>query len=127
MKKDEMRALIDRVFEDKDDYNAKEIPSRFEHAIEKKDFDQAVFFAVLGYLGSSLKGDTKAAFAALRIAADQIISSLNESKSDDKKKQKVLCSFCGKSNFEVKRMISGPNVFICNECVQLCLGVLKIP
>lgn len=34
------------------------------------------------------------------------------------------CSFCGKSEFQVDRLISGPGVYICNECVGLCNGIL---
>jgi len=36
-------------------------------------------------------------------------------------KESILyCSFCGKSQKEVKRLIAGPTVFICNECTELC-------
>jgi hypothetical protein len=37
------------------------------------------------------------------------------------------CSFCGKDKGEVERMIAGPNVFICNECIQLCVEALDEP
>ena len=40
-------------------------------------------------------------------------------------KDTLLCSFCGKSQYEVKKLIAGPNAFICNECVGLCLDVIK--
>ncbi len=43
----------------------------------------------------------------------------------DQKFQTVLyCSFCGKSQHEVKKLIAGPTVFICDECVELCQGIL---
>ncbi len=44
----------------------------------------------------------------------------------DKKKTKevMLCSFCGKSQHEVKKLIAGPSAYICNECVDLCNDVL---
>src|SRR5487761_1574687 len=35
------------------------------------------------------------------------------------------CSFCGKQNTEVERLVAGPGVFICNECVELALVVLE--
>lgn len=35
------------------------------------------------------------------------------------------CSFCGKSDRQVGRLIAGPGVCICDECVSLCLGVLE--
>lgn len=45
---------------------------------------------------------------------------------DDKEMTgRVRCSFCGKSQDQVERMISGPNVFICNECVDLCLDIIE--
>ena len=37
----------------------------------------------------------------------------------------VNCSFCGKYQTEVKKIIAGPGVFICNECIDLCHGILK--
>jgi ATP-dependent protease Clp ATPase subunit len=36
----------------------------------------------------------------------------------------LRCSFCGKAQTDVKRLISGPGVFICDECVKLCLPYL---
>jgi ATP-dependent Clp protease ATP-binding subunit ClpX len=38
---------------------------------------------------------------------------------------KINCSFCGKSQSEVKKIIAGPAVFICNECILLCLDIVK--
>ena len=37
----------------------------------------------------------------------------------------VCCSFCGKHQDQVRRIIAGPNVYICNECVELCMGILE--
>ena len=37
----------------------------------------------------------------------------------------VRCSFCGKRQEQVRRIIAGPNVYICNECVDLCNGILQ--
>jgi ATP-dependent Clp protease ATP-binding subunit ClpX len=50
--------------------------------------------------------------------ADDKITSAS---SSDKK---ISCSFCGKSQEEVKKLIAGPNVYICNECVVLCKDIL---
>ena len=44
--------------------------------------------------------------------------------SEDRKKE-LRCSFCGKSEHEVHRMIQGPGVRICDECVHLCMDVLE--
>ena len=40
-------------------------------------------------------------------------------------KDTLFCSFCGKSQYEVKKLIAGPAVFICNECIELCTDVIK--
>lgn len=49
--------------------------------------------------------------------------------SDDKSKSKdeklLYCSFCGKSQHEVKKLIAGPSVFICDECVDLCNDIIR--
>ena len=36
----------------------------------------------------------------------------------------LYCSFCGKSQHEVLTLIAGPSVFICEECTDLCIGIL---
>ncbi len=43
-------------------------------------------------------------------------------RNDEKKN--IRCSFCGKHQDQVRRIIAGPNAYICNECVQLCMGIL---
>lgn len=43
-------------------------------------------------------------------------------KTDDKL---LYCSFCGKSQHEVKKLIAGPSVFVCNECVDLCNDIIR--
>src|SRR5688500_4222714 len=40
-------------------------------------------------------------------------------------KNTLYCSFCGKSQHEVRKLIAGPNVFICNECVELCMDIIR--
>ena len=45
--------------------------------------------------------------------------------NDKTEKEKLYCSFCGKSQHEVKKLIAGPNVFICDECVDLCTDIIK--
>ncbi|MGB1238768.1 MAG: ATP-dependent Clp protease ATP-binding subunit ClpX [Pseudomonadales bacterium] len=46
---------------------------------------------------------------------------------DDKEKKggKLVCSFCGKNQDEVKKLIAGPSVFICDECVDLCNDIIR--
>ena len=39
-------------------------------------------------------------------------------------KNTLYCSFCGKSQHELRRLIAGPTVHICNECVELCMDII---
>jgi len=45
--------------------------------------------------------------------------------ADKNNKNILYCSFCGKSQHEVKKLIAGPTVFICDECVELCMDIIK--
>ena len=47
---------------------------------------------------------------------------MSESQETDKK---LFCSFCGKNQSEVKKLIAGPSVYICDECVSLCNDIIK--
>ncbi len=46
-------------------------------------------------------------------------------KEKSNNKNTLYCSFCGKSQHEVKKLIAGPTVFICDECVELCMDIIK--
>ena len=45
--------------------------------------------------------------------------------ADKSNKNILYCSFCGKSQHEVRKLIAGPTVFICDECVELCMDIIK--
>jgi ATP-dependent Clp protease ATP-binding subunit ClpX len=47
----------------------------------------------------------------------------NSSNGDSK--NTLYCSFCGKSQHEVRKLIAGPTVFICDECVELCMDIIR--
>ena len=47
---------------------------------------------------------------------------MSENQEADKK---LFCSFCGKNQSEVKKLIAGPSVYICDECVSLCNDIIK--
>ncbi len=47
------------------------------------------------------------------------------SKSSGDTKNTLYCSFCGKSQHEVRKLIAGPTVFICDECVELCTDIIQ--
>jgi len=42
----------------------------------------------------------------------------------DNKTESLTCSFCGKSQEEVKKLIAGPTVYICDECIELCNDII---
>ena len=51
---------------------------------------------------------------------------MSDKNGDDKDGEKLLyCSFCGKSQHEVRKLIAGPSVFICDECVDLCNDIIS--
>src|ERR687898_1623450 len=47
------------------------------------------------------------------------------SKAGSDSKNTLYCSFCGKSQHEVRKLIAGPTVFICDECVELCMDIIR--
>lgn len=49
---------------------------------------------------------------------------MTKSKNEDPRNP-LYCSFCGKSQHEVRKLIAGPSVFICDECVDLCMDIIK--
>ena len=49
---------------------------------------------------------------------------MNKSSGNDSKNT-LYCSFCGKSQHEVRKLIAGPTVFICDECVELCMDIIR--
>ena len=52
------------------------------------------------------------------------IRGINMSNEKRWKSKQVCCSFCGKSQSQVKRMVAGPGVYICDECVALCEEII---
>jgi ATP-dependent Clp protease ATP-binding subunit ClpX len=57
--------------------------------------------------------------------ADRQGSQDRMTKSEDEAKSTLFCSFCGKSQHEVRKLIAGPTVFICDECVELCMDIIR--
>jgi ATP-dependent Clp protease ATP-binding subunit ClpX len=51
--------------------------------------------------------------------------SMSKTTSGGDSKNTLYCSFCGKSQHEVKKLIAGPTVFICDECVELCMDIIR--
>jgi ATP-dependent Clp protease ATP-binding subunit ClpX len=50
---------------------------------------------------------------------------MSDKKSSDDDNKLLYCSFCGKSQHEVRKLIAGPSVFICDECVDLCNDIIR--
>ncbi len=48
-----------------------------------------------------------------------------DSGSGEEGSKLLYCSFCGKSQHEVRKLIAGPSVFICDECVDLCNDIIR--
>ena len=49
----------------------------------------------------------------------------SETGNNDDGNKLLYCSFCGKSQHEVRKLIAGPSVFICDECVDLCNDIIR--
>jgi hypothetical protein len=65
-----------------------------------------------------------AAAAPKRTAAEARARRKMERTTGHKLPERLHCSFCGKSQVDVEKLIAGPFVFICNECVALCDGII---
>jgi ATP-dependent Clp protease ATP-binding subunit ClpX len=50
---------------------------------------------------------------------------MSDKKSDQDNGKLLYCSFCGKSQHEVRKLIAGPSVFVCDECVELCNDIIR--
>ncbi|MBU6373276.1 MAG: ATP-dependent Clp protease ATP-binding subunit ClpX [Alphaproteobacteria bacterium] len=50
---------------------------------------------------------------------------MSKGNSGGESKNTLYCSFCGKSQHEVRKLIAGPTVFICDECVELCMDIIR--
>ncbi|HEX4298251.1 MAG TPA: ClpX C4-type zinc finger protein, partial [Devosia sp.] len=50
---------------------------------------------------------------------------MSKEASTGESKNTLYCSFCGKSQHEVRKLIAGPTVFICDECVELCMDIIR--
>src|SRR3569623_227558 len=53
------------------------------------------------------------------------VMSDNKHGSGEDGKKLLYCSFCGKSQHEVRKLIAGPSVFVCDECVELCNDIIR--
>jgi hypothetical protein len=56
--------------------------------------------------------------------SEKAIDFMAEKKGTSSEKT-LYCSFCGKSQHEVKKLIAGPSVFVCDECIELCNEIIR--
>ena len=47
------------------------------------------------------------------------------SKSSSRSQEMAACSFCGRTEDQVEKLISGPNAYICDKCVRLCMDIVE--
>ena len=74
----------------------------------------SLFYMTVGYLESRLR----------EAYGESWEKHVEKSETLEKEKERC-CSFCGKNQVEVKKIIAGPSVFICNECVGICNQILN--
>jgi ATP-dependent Clp protease ATP-binding subunit ClpX len=53
------------------------------------------------------------------------IERMTDTRNGEDNGKLLYCSFCGKSQHEVRKLIAGPSVFICDECVDLCNDIIR--
>lgn len=70
-------------------------------------------------LEAGLRSETTAVRMAFEFGEVHVMSKRGNDKSSD-----LFCSFCGKSQSEVKKLIAGPSVYICDECIELCNDII---
>jgi hypothetical protein len=112
---------------------------QFEIAFAKLLGDSAAVLNVTGFVPSSLEDKKYFNWESQRIYSnDEITIHLqqkqgnhetsfvsHEEEEDEEAESSMVCSFCGKGDLEVKKMIAGENAFICNECVDLCQDIIS--
>ena len=81
--------------------------------------DRKRFRRLLGYLNEVTKKKE------LGELLDDASDSPDEMPRSHEKEELLYCSFCGKSQREVKKLIAGPSVLICDECVSMCQDILS--
>jgi hypothetical protein len=131
LNKKEMRLLLEKAFDGKVEFSHCQNESAYIEAINNGNYPDAIFYAFLMYFQGQINKDPET-LDILNLVKTTIELLLTKNKKAQNKnlKRKPLpkgpyCSFCGKSKNETQTLIAGPSVFICNECVDICTGLLK--
>jgi DNA-binding XRE family transcriptional regulator len=117
---------ISIVLEERDDHG--ELVEYHKH--EVADPDEAVrlhaYVATYADVAPVIREAAERArpFFHKKIAEPPTEPELKPETSDAAAKDTLYCSFCGRSEHEAKTLVAGPNVFICNECVEFCTEVI---
>lgn len=78
--------------------------------------------AVIGK-GASMTGESKTEL--IRKTLEEFLKRPKSAEGESRIDDHLSCSFCGKPQTDVQKLIAGPNAHICNECVRLCVDILK--
>jgi hypothetical protein len=90
----------------------------------------ALFALEEGQSTDELKGQLPPLLLVIEQAAIQYLQYLHDVSADvapdpNTPREALYCSFCGKGQHEVKKLIAGPDVCICDECVDLCVDIFR--
>ena len=78
----------------------------------------------LGACGSATDGELDERPSILRILCPVVRGMVHDGSVSDSS-DPLCCSFCGKNQKQVKKLIAGPGIFICDECVVLCYEIIE--
>ena len=86
---------------------------------------KTLLFKYEGAKSDALSGATEKMLAAVYETESDFRTKQKKTKGGKNEKNTLYCSFCGKSQHEVKKLIAGPSVFICEECTELCMTIIR--
>ena len=101
-------------------YYAKKVPL----PCTKRDIDRLKEDADLGVLDIDYAKWVEAQAFYWREEASDLERRVKELENKYEKNPDLSCSFCGKAINEIKKLIAGPAVYICNECVDICVEII---
>jgi tetratricopeptide (TPR) repeat protein len=101
-----------------------------EQALIQKKYHEALRYGITAYEITQEKdrdGQGHLAMVHIFMACDRLLKDSTDKAVKQARKEradKLVCSFCDKKQSQVDKLIAGPNVFICNECVRLCIKII---
>lgn len=131
MDKDQIKILIDQAMSEEGGITTSHFESIFTDAVNaNRPFDAVLVSAVMVIQNGIRHGsDLLGSLELLKTTIDLFFSKAKATTAVEVAKKPIpggpYCSFCGKSKNEVKKLNAGPNAFICNECVAVCVNLLN--